>query len=62
MRDVFLGAIGFGAIGFLFAKPFTDIFGEKMIGFAIGFVLGVVIMVVVKASGRKKGELGNEKQ
>ena len=55
MRDVLLGAIGFGAVGFLFAKPFTDIFGEKMIGFAVGFVVGAVIMAVGKASDRKKG-------
>lgn len=55
MRDVFFGATGFGVIGFLFAKLFTDFFWEKMIGFAVGFVVGVVIMVVVKASDRKNG-------
>lgn len=54
LADVLVGAIGFGAIGFLVAKLFTDLFAEKMFGGLVGFLVGLVIMVVVKATRKKR--------
>lgn len=55
LADIFLGGVGFGAIGFLFAKiVISDNLPDKMLGGLVGFGIGIVIMAVGKITDGKR--------